>query len=255
MRQAFDSSKDYFAVLGIHQRSDDVTIKRAYRKLARRYHPDVSKILNAKEKFQEIAEAYEILTKHREAYFKAFYRQQPNQNPGQQRQQAKPNYSRSKARSQYSQNPIDGKNREITYPLTLRYAIRLLKIGYFYVPGLKVRMKFTREAFSGKTFRIKGKGYQGLFGGKTGDYMVRFELKLDALKWELKGADIYGTVKVPRVLIEPGNQLELDSPAGSMKLVVPANYESTEYIKVRNMGLPGDAKHSPGHLFARLEAA
>ncbi len=50
-----------------------------------------------------------------------------------------------------------GKDRVITYPLTLRYAIRLLKIGYFYIPGLKVKMKFTREAFADKTFRLKGK--------------------------------------------------------------------------------------------------
>ena len=65
----FDSTKDYFAVLGVHHDACDKTIKLAYRKMARRYHPDVSKIYNAVVKFQEVAEAFEVLTKkHKESY-------------------------------------------------------------------------------------------------------------------------------------------------------------------------------------------
>jgi len=53
--------KDYYAVLGVDADADDKTIKTAYRKLARQYHPDVSKHTDAEEKFKEISEAYEIL--------------------------------------------------------------------------------------------------------------------------------------------------------------------------------------------------
>src|SRR3954463_11749054 len=53
--------KDYYKVLGVERGAAEDEIKKAYRKLARKYHPDVSKEANAKEKFQEVSEAYETL--------------------------------------------------------------------------------------------------------------------------------------------------------------------------------------------------
>ncbi len=74
LNKRYDASKDYFALLGVHQQACEKTIKQAYRKMARRYHPDVSKIHNATEKFQEISEAYEVLTKFRDAYWRDYSR-------------------------------------------------------------------------------------------------------------------------------------------------------------------------------------
>lgn len=257
----YDISKDYFALLGVHHQACEKTIKQAYRKMARRYHPDVSKIHNATEKFQEIAEAYEVLTRFKEAYWRDFCRM--NSRSKREGQSGSEHASRQSAQGKHSyqshswkrQKPIRGKDRVITYPLTLRYAIRLLKLGYFYIPGLKVKMKFTREAFMNKTFRLKGKGYHGLFGGESGDYLVKFNLKLESIHWTLKGPDIYGTIQVPRTLLVSGTQLNLQSPAGGMRVTVPENYSPEDYIEVRNMGLPGDGVYKPGHLYARLIAA
>src|SRR5207253_3185585 len=53
--------KDYYATLGVERGATDDDIKKAYRKLARKYHPDVSKEVNAEEKFKEVGEAYETL--------------------------------------------------------------------------------------------------------------------------------------------------------------------------------------------------
>ena len=53
--------KDYYNVLGVARDADQDAIKRAYRRLARKYHPDVSKEPDAKERFQEVGEAYEVL--------------------------------------------------------------------------------------------------------------------------------------------------------------------------------------------------
>src|SRR6202789_4258482 len=62
--------KDYYEVLGVARGADADAVKRAYRKLARKYHPDVSKEKNAETKFKEVQEAYEVLrdTEKRAAY-------------------------------------------------------------------------------------------------------------------------------------------------------------------------------------------
>lgn len=271
----YDASVDYFSVLGIHYDACEKTVKLAYRKMARRYHPDVSKIHNATQKFQEVAQAYEVLTKYREHYCadhartcrNRFNRQarttQSSATPSTRSSQSEPVDATHQTSGGYhaygsyrrQQQPIRGKDRLITYPLTLRYAIRLLKIGFFYIPGLQVKMKFTREAFSDKTFRLKGRGYTGLFGGEPGDFLVRFAIKLESLRWELKGSDLYGVVSVPRTLLVAGSTLEIDTPAGAMAITIPYNYSSDSYIKIQNMGLPADGNYLAGHLYTKLIAA
>ncbi|MES2563686.1 MAG: DnaJ domain-containing protein, partial [Pseudomonadota bacterium] len=72
--------KDYYAVLGVDKQASADDIKKAYRKLARKYHPDVSKEKGAKEKFQEVSEAYETL---KDPEKKAAYDQLGTYRPGQ----------------------------------------------------------------------------------------------------------------------------------------------------------------------------
>src|ERR1700728_952494 len=64
--------RDYYQILGVTRAADADEVKRAYRKLARKYHPDVSKEKNAEEKFKEVQEAYEVL---RDAEKRAAYDQ------------------------------------------------------------------------------------------------------------------------------------------------------------------------------------
>jgi len=265
LKQYYDSSVDYFAVLGIHYGACERTVKMMYRKMARRYHPDVSTIHDAQKKFQEIAFAYEVLKKHRKTYC-LDYEQRSRRKQGATHQGAQANrsaaHSKTKQKTKdysnqtyHAHRPIHGKDRVITYPLTLRYAIRLLKLGWFYIPGLKVKMRFTRAAFDGKTFRLKAKGYKGLFGGKAGDYLVRFTIQLDGIRFQLEEGDIYGTFNIPQRLIKGGKKLELESPSGRLHFTVPKNYEANQFIKVKNMGLPADAVTKSGDFYVRLVAS
>ncbi|GKT12416.1 MAG: curved DNA-binding protein [Thiomicrorhabdus sp.] len=280
MNNKYDTSVDYFAVLGIHFGACEKTVKMMYRKMARRYHPDVSTIHEAQKKFQEIAFAYDVLKKHREAYCRDYQRHsarkqhdtRANQSPSSSKarhsfsessstrhqsnhsQQSDESFGYSR-RAYRKQKPIDGKDRLITYPLTLRYAIRLLKLGTFYIPGLKVKMKFTREAFEDKTFRLERKGYSGLFGGKSGDYLVRFNIKIDSVKYQLDEGNLYGHFSIPKLLLKPNKQIELECPSGRLKLRIPRNYSSEKYIKVLGMGLPADGIHRAGNFYVRLSAS
>ncbi|WP_238696225.1 DnaJ domain-containing protein [Thiomicrorhabdus sediminis] len=296
MRPNYDINIDYFAILGVHYGACSKTVKLAYRKMARRYHPDVSKIHDAQARFQEIAAAYEILSKYRDAYCREFDLRRNQQRRRTGYQQASPrnkthtqadSHKRSSANQktssrteqkqyaedadkqtddgkqyQYSssdyqsafkyQKPINGKNRVITYPLTLRYAIRLLNLGSFYIPGLKVKMKFNRQAFDEKTFRLEGKGYSGLFGGVPGDYLVKFNIKIDSSRYKLDQGDIYGTFVVPKSMLQPGKKISLDTVAGKLDVVVPKNYSAEKFIKIKGMGLPADEEHKAGDFYARL---
>ena len=277
MSQNYDIKVDYFAVLGVHYGACSKTVKLAYRKMARRYHPDVSTIHDAQSRFQEIALAYEVLSKYREHYCREYdlrkvrsksfskNRSESTSSESQSSQTAETDstaessqrHSTSSKRhsSAYcSQKPIDGKDRVITYPLTLRYAIRLLNLGSFYIPGLKLKMKFTRKAFEEKTFRIEGKGYSGLFGGKPGDFLVKFNIKVDTGRYNLKGGDIYGTFILPKGLLQAGAPLSIDAVSGKTELLLPEDYSSEKLIKIEGMGLPADEVTPAGDLYARLIA-
>src|SRR6266850_2397149 len=73
--------KDYYKILGVERGASEEDIKKAYRKLARKYHPDVSKEPNAKEQFQEVSEAYETLKdKEKRAAFDSLGTHRPGQN-------------------------------------------------------------------------------------------------------------------------------------------------------------------------------
>ncbi len=279
LNSTYDLSIDYFAVIGVHYGACEKTVKMMYRKMARRYHPDVSTIHDAQKRFQDISAAYEILKKHRDAYCIDYERHKKSVSSHRSQAKSQTDSAASKARNSepppnsdshykgrqqsqgYSrqtyrtQKPIDGKDRIIVYPLTLRYAIRLLKLGSFYIPGLKVKMKFSREAFEGKTFRLEGKGYSGLFGGKKGDFLVRFNIRLDSVRFQLEAGDIYGVFSVPTGLLQEGKKVELEAPSGRLSFTVPISYSPNDYIKVPAMGLPADELLSAGDFYARLVTA
>ena len=80
---SYMSKRDYYEVLGVDKNASKAEIKKAYRKLARKYHPDVSKEENAEEKFKEVKEAYEVLSNdQKRAQYDQFGHTDPNQGFG-----------------------------------------------------------------------------------------------------------------------------------------------------------------------------
>lgn len=265
MIDLFDASKDYYSVLGVAPECELSAIKIAFRKLAREYHPDVSDHPLAKSRFQEVSEAYEVLSRHRQSYDAAVLalrqaaaeatrtsHQNTWQNtrasdppPRPQPQPQRPTFGH------YEADAIHGRDRTMVYPLTLKYAFRLLKQGYFHIPSLDTRIPFDSAAMGGKTFRFPGKGFPGLFGGRAGDYVVSFKLTHHSA-FKIRGGDLYMLMKIPHSQWQTGGELYFDAPTGLFKVKVPPCAKAGSYIRFPHKGLPADRHQPGGHLYAKI---
>lgn len=266
MTDLFDVKKDYYAILGVDHQSELATIKVAFRKLARQYHPDVSDHPLAKSRFQEVSEAYDVLSRHRQSYDAAVaalkraaqeaaarqnnifstnggfaYQTQP--------QQTQPHQNATFG--SWSPDTIAGRDRNMVYPLTLKYAFRLLKEGYFTVPSLNMRLPFDSSAIHGKQFRFPGKGFPGLFGGRAGDYVVSFKLTHHSA-FKIRGGDLYMLLRVPKSIWQTGGEMYFDAPSGLFKVKIPQQVKVGSYIRFTKKGLPADRHQSGGHLYAKV---
>lgn len=270
MIDLFDAGKDYYAVLGVSQVSELSVIKTAFRKLAREFHPDVSSHPLAKSRFQEISEAYDVLSRYRDAYDDAVKALQEAASIAAKRAQQRGytedvrTSSSQRARTQthssthskasfghWSPDSISGRDRNMVYPLTLKYAFKLLMEGYFLVPSLNTKLPFDSSALNGKTYRFPGKGFPGLFGGKAGDYVVSFKLTHHA-PFKIRGGDLYMLLKVPRKIWDTGGEMYFDAPSGLFKVKIPKMVKIGSYIRFSNKGLPKDRHQAGGHLYAKV---
>ncbi|OYX05595.1 MAG: hypothetical protein B7Z05_06250 [Thiotrichales bacterium 32-46-8] len=260
MMNLFDAEKDYYSVLGVAQACELSAIKAAFRKLAKQYHPDVSDHPLATSRFQEVSEAYEVLSRHRQAYDSAVQSlAQAAQRAQQQRHQGQHHtssyqYSRPHRSAQFDHwtpQAGRGRDRNMVYPLTLKYAFRLLREGSFLVPSLNTRLPFDSSALSNKEFRFPGKGFPGLFGGPAGDYIVSFKLTHHA-PFKIRGGDLYMLIKVARRLWETGGEMYYDTPSGLFKVNIAKQVKEGSYIRFKHKGLPADRHQPGGHLYAKV---
>src|SRR4051812_7153083 len=186
--------KDYYKILGVARGANDEEIKKAYRKLARKYHPDVSKESNAKERFQEVSEAYETL-KDKEK--RAAYDNLGRFDPGQDFRPSQDWYQRFGDRFGANETedlggvdlsdlfeslglrgrqrgggrrgsiPIPGEDYAVTVRLTLEEAYRGTE-REFQIGSNHIRARIPKGATDGQQLRLRGKGGAGANGGPAG---------------------------------------------------------------------------------------
>src|SRR5262245_11677885 len=186
--------KDYYKILGVPRDAGEDEIKKAYRKLARKYHPDVSKEANAKEKFQEVSEAYETLKDQEK---RAAYDSLGSHRPGQDFRPPPDWFNRfgrgddeadlggidlsdlfaSFGRGfQRRDFKIPGEDYEVTVPLTLEALARGGVEREFRIGDKTVRARIPRGAVDGERLRLRGKGGPGANGGPAGDLYLNISL-------------------------------------------------------------------------------
>ncbi len=251
--------KDYYKILGVERGAADEEIKKAYRKLARKYHPDVSKEPNAKEKFQDVSEAYETL---RDKEKRAAYDSLGSHRPGQDFRpppdwfdrfgsgraedlrdidlsdlfESMGIFGRARARSGGRGVQFPGEDYEVTARLTLEEAAsgteRELRLD-----GRTIRARIPRGAIDGQRLRLPGKGGAGTNGGPPGDLYLQIVLEPHPL-FRSSGHDLDIEVPVAPWEAALGADIEVPILEGAVSMKVPAGSKGGQKLRLAGKGLP-----------------
>jgi curved DNA-binding protein len=269
--------KDYYKTLGLERGASDEEIKKAYRRLARKYHPDVSKEKDAKERFQDVAEAYETLKdkEKRDAYdnlgrhasgqefrpppdwFDRFGRSGGRgggafedidlsdlfESLGVQRGM------RGGARGRRASVPIPGEDYAVTVRLTLEEAARGAE-REFRIGERAIHARIPKGAGDGERLRLPGKGGPGAHGGAAGDLYLHIQLEPHPL-FRASGHDL--EIEVPLAPWEAALGAQVDVPTldGAVSMKVPGGSRSGQKLRIAGKGLPTPGGGA-GDLYAAL---
>lgn len=255
---------DYYAILGVDKNASTEQIKKAYRKLARQYHPDLNPgNTEAEARFKQINEAYEVLSdpEKRKKYdqFGASWRQ-----ASQARQQgASGTYTYNNfddidfgefagfsdffktvfgdmfAANTYRRQARTSPKGEDVYatlslPLTdtLTTHKRVVEVN-----GKKLRITIPAGVRDGQTIRIKGQGMPAANGSVAGDLYITLQLLPDA-RFRAEGVDLYSTQEVDLYTMVLGGEVELETPDGKVKVKVKPETPNNTTLRLKGKGLP-----------------
>lgn len=257
---------DYYKILEIDKSASQEEIKKAYRKLARKYHPDLNpKDKDAKAKFQQINEANEVLSdpekrkkydkygqdwKHAEAFDQAEQQQQrPTGSPrsydtGFSGAQFEGDFS-DFFRSMFGGAAETGSRRQVKYrgeDYNAELHLNLTDIFEAHKKTLTVNNKNIRITIpagieNGQTIKITGHGGEGINGGPNGDLYITF-IVADHPKYKRLGSDLYITVELDLYTAVLGGEVTLDTLNGKVKLKVSPETQNGSKVKLKGKGVP-----------------
>jgi curved DNA-binding protein len=253
---------DYYKILGIAKTATEKEIKTAYRKLARKYHPDVNPDdKDAEIKFKEINEANEVLSdpekrkkydkygedwKHGEEYEKA-QRQQQRQSQGQSSWQGFSNqeysdffesmFGGTRASSRQGHSPkFKGQDYNAELHLDLIDVYRAHQ-QVLTVNGKKIRLTIPAGVENGQVIKIKGKGGEGINGGPNGDLYLEFVINNDT-QFKRVGNNLYVNVDLDLYTSILGGEITVDTFSGKVKLKIKPETKNLSKVKLKGKGFP-----------------
>ncbi len=275
--------KDYYQTLGVARDAKLEDIKKAYRRLARNYHPDVSKEAGAEEKFKQVNEANEVLSdpEKRAAYDQLGYYQ-----PGQDFRPP-PNWGGRRGRSGggadfdgmdfsdffaqmfggsmggqrpgthgRSRTPSRGQDVEATLTLTLEEAFhgcekQISQPGSNPAGGQgSIKMRVPAGSLPGQRLRLSGKGMASPMGGAPGNLLLTIQIAPHPL-YRLEGKDVYLDTPITPWEAALGTTLTVPTLSGNLRLKVPAAARSGQKLRLGGRGMP--AGDGAGDFFVVLQ--
>lgn len=277
--------KDYYKILGVSKGVTAKDIKKAYRKLAAKYHPDKNPDdKEAEEKFKEINEANEVLSdkEKREKYdtlgsnWEAYqhtgddWRDYANQ--GQRRGNA---YSYQGDASDFfgqgaqgggdfssffetffggrsgQDAAYSGGDTQAKMPITLLEAYKGSK-RTFEIHNEKLRITIKQGSYDGQQLKIKGKGQQGVQGGNRGDLYIILRVQQDA-RFQRRADDLLYNASVDLYIAVLGGKIDVPTLTGTVKVTVPKGSETGKILRLKGKGMPKYSKPTTyGDLLVKL---
>ena len=260
---------DYYKILDVTKSATEAEIKKAYRKLARKYHPDLNpNDKEAEKKFKEINEANEVLSnpenrkkydkygkdwKHADEFEKAGY--DPNQQQySQQQQGGNPDFSGfggdfsgsdfsdffnsmyGGARSSRSQSKYRGQdfNAELQLDLASAYTTNKQSLT---VNGKNIRITIPAGVENGQIIKIPGHGGPGANGGPNGDLYITFNIENNS-DFKREGNNLYADVDLDLYTAILGGEVFVNTFDGKVKVKVPAETQTGTKVKLKGKGFP-----------------
>ena len=276
--------KDYYKILGVDRTADEAEIKKAYRRLARKYHPDVSKESDAEARFKEVGEAYEVLKdkEKRQAYdqlganWKAGQEFRPP--PGW--EQGFGGFSSQGSASGFSDFfesifgggfaqhgggahgfntrgfrdqgfQQAGQDQTASIDVSVQDAFNGATRSIRLSNGKSLQVKIPKGITSGKKIRLSGQGSPGINGGPNGDLYLEVTVVSDA-RFEVEGKDVYTDLAITPWEAALGEKVPVTTLSGSVELKIPAGSQSGRKMRLTGKGLPGSPA---GDLYVRLNIA
>ncbi|WP_419698315.1 DnaJ C-terminal domain-containing protein [Mucilaginibacter sp. NFX135] len=256
---------DYYKTLGLTKTATDKDIKNAYRKLARKYHPDLNpNDAEAHKKFQELNEANEVLSdpEKRKKYDKygenwqhgEAYEQQARQQQNRQGGYGGGSFGgftddESFGGGDFSdffksmfggggsrQTKYRGKDFNAELQLTLQDIAETHK-RTLTVNGKNIRITIPAGIENGQTIKIAGHGGPGVNNGPAGDLYIKF-LILDDARFKRDGRNLYATVKLDLYTAVLGGEITAETLTGKVKVKVKPETQNGTKVKLKGKGMP-----------------
>lgn len=275
--------KDYYQILGVERTASADEIKAAYRKLVRKYHPDVSKHKDADEKTKEINEAYGVLG---DAEKRAAYDELGR--GYQQGQQFRPppdwgaqhDYAGADAEDLFAdlfahmgrgrragraggghafQMPGEDIHAAIAIDLrdaytgtTRQVAMRVPQHdeqGRVHMQEKTLSVNIPKGVTPGQQLRLAGQGHPGIGGGPPGDLYLEIQFNPDP-RFRVEGSQVYQNVPVTPWEAALGAGIAVQTPSGQVEVTVPKGSQAGRKLRLKGRGIPSS---TPGDLYLILE--
>lgn len=265
--------KDYYETLGVEPGAGEAEIKTAYRRLARKFHPDVSKEKGAEERFKAINEAYEVL---RDKDKRAEYDQlrAHGYRPGEEFRPP-PGFGNGfgqggfrfdegvgsggfsdffeslfGGRAGFGQRggaaPMGDTRAKLAIPLEVAYSGGVQRIG---VDGRTLEVKIPAGIRPGQVIRLAGQGQQQP-GGRRADLLLEIDYRPHP-EFEVDGRNILYTLSLTPWEAALGTTVSVLTLGGSVDLKIPADSDAGRKLRLRGRGLPG--KPAAGDQIVEIE--
>ncbi len=252
---------DYYGGLGVNKTATQDEIKKAFKKLARKYHPDLNpNDPTAKQKFQEINEANEVLgdpekRKKYDAYGENWKHADEFEAQQRQYQQQSSHFSssftgdhgdfsdffeelfgKSNKYSRSNSGGFKGQDFNAELHLSLRDAAETHK-QILDVNGKKIRITVPAGIADGQTIKLSGQGGPGLNGGPSGDLYITFVIAEDSV-YKRHGDNLYMNVSIDLYTAILGGEIIIDTLNGKVKLKIKPETQNGTKARLKGKGFP-----------------